>query len=143
MYVIHAERDSVCMGDSCKAPNAEDLECEGDMTLSGLLEKAARYVPPYGEAVWAVTRGNWENKKKNMVLGFVIFADSNNYSCELAVPEGKVGKMGIDKIFCRYFHRRSAIWDDRGNMLEECYPQYEWVIDMVKAELEYEKSKTV
>ena len=80
-----------------------------------------------------------------MVLGFVIFADSNNYSCELAVPEGEVGKMGIDKIFCRYFHRRTSIWRDELTIfsLEELYPQCRQLIVMVKAEFEYEKSKTV
>ncbi len=148
--IIHGSRDSICYGDDCTAPNARDLECEDDMTLSGLLEKAAEYVPHYWhEQAWVVTRGNNKNSKKNMVLGFVVFDDSDNHYCELAVPDGNVQTIGIDKIFCRYFYRRTPIWRDERRdghtifYLEELYPQCGQLIDMVKAELRYEKSKTV
>lgn len=42
---IHIERESVCMGDDCNAPNAKELEYEVDEYLSDFMETVARYVP--------------------------------------------------------------------------------------------------
>ncbi|MDE7295619.1 MAG: hypothetical protein K2N72_14440 [Oscillospiraceae bacterium] len=139
--IIHAERDSVCAGDDCNAPNAKDIMLDTRARVSELLEKVSEYVPNMHNSVWPVMK---DCEKSNKILGFVVFDENGSHYCELAVPDGNIQTLGIDKIFCRYFHRRTSIWhDDCWYMLEKCYPQYERLIDMVKAALEYEKSKTV
>lgn len=51
---IHAERDSICMGDDCIAPNASELRCYPDDRLFVLMDALAGYVPELSNATWDV-----------------------------------------------------------------------------------------
>lgn len=42
---IRAERDSVCMGDDCDAPNTRYLDYGPDERLSEFMDSVANYVP--------------------------------------------------------------------------------------------------
>ena len=54
-----AERDSVCMGDDCTAPNGEYIQYKRGIRLSDLLLKNVGYVPDYSgrqHAIWGIER---------------------------------------------------------------------------------------
>ena len=44
---VLVERDSVCMGDDCTAPNSKYILFESGISLSSLLSQIAQYVPDY------------------------------------------------------------------------------------------------
>ena len=50
---ISVDRESVCMGDDCNAPNEKKLDLnEGDL-LSDVLGKVAEYLPQMSDVIWA------------------------------------------------------------------------------------------
>ena len=54
-----AERDSVCMGDDCTAPNGEYIQYKRGIRLSELLLQIVGYVPDYSgrqHAIWGIER---------------------------------------------------------------------------------------
>lgn len=134
MYIIHAERDSVCAGDDCNAPNAEDIMLDEGARVSELLERVPEYVPNVYDSVWVVMKDNY---KSNKILGFVVFTDSGSHYCELAAPDGNVEMLGIKKIFCRHFNPGDFIYGWK----KELYPEDMELIDKVKMYLRDNKQE--
>ena len=52
--LIHAERDSVCMGDDVMAPNAQDIRLREDTRVSELMKWVAGYVPAMKNYEWDI-----------------------------------------------------------------------------------------
>lgn len=125
MYVIHAERDSICAGDDCNAPNAEDIMLDRGARVSELLEKTVKYVHNVYDSVWLVMKDNY---KSNKIPGFVVFDENGSHYCELAVPDGNVEMLGIKKIFCRHFVSGDFIYGWKKGL----YPEDMKLIDKVK-----------
>ncbi len=106
---IHAERSSVCMGDDCNAPNAEELLYNSDECLyEFLVNKVAKYVPNCTESVWVITSGN----KK---IGYITFDKNCDVTCTLATNRDiYVYELG-GSIFCRKYNYRE---------IEDKHPEY-------------------
>lgn len=106
---IHAERDSVCMGDDCNAPNAEELPYNSDECLyEFLVNRVAKYVPKCTESVWVIL--NYSNKE----VGYITFDKNCDTTCTLAIKNTYVYKLG-GSIFCRKYNYRD---------IEEKHPEY-------------------
>lgn len=92
---IHAERASVCMGDDCNAPNAEELAYDNDMLLSDFMAVIMNYVPAMSNCRWIIFFG----KERTAVL---TGNERAEYSYELLVPDRKVSELANTTIFCKY-----------------------------------------
>ena len=98
---IHAERDSVCMGDDVTAPNEAELEVRGDMQLSGWLRTVADYVPEMEDVIWSVH----EKNRAGRVLALLHFDANRTCSIDLQVQDIPMQRANFDAIFCAYFYR--------------------------------------
>lgn len=102
-YTIHAERESVCMGDDCKVPNASELPYKPDEMLSEWLDTVSKYVPAMRDTVWIVQDGA-------KILGYVIFDENRGHTCEIAVSDKLVSELQIKSLYC-YRMRSSDLYD--------------------------------
>lgn len=127
---IHAERDSVCMGDDCNAPNARELNYASNEYLSEFMDSVAKYVPSMKNVVWSVAC-------KDRTIAYLIFDENEEYKYELAVPDMKVSELDGKKIYCRYYHK-GTLFDYKVQPPIELYPECKTLLDKVKA---YEKSR--
>lgn len=118
---IHAERESVCMGDDCNAPNAKELEYTTNELLSDLLDSVAQYVPSMKNVVWSVIC-------KGRTIAYLIFDVNACCKYELTISDMRVSELDEKKIYCRYYYK--------GKLSLESYTQYETLLEKVKA---YEK----
>lgn len=93
---IHAERDSVCMGDDCNAPNAKDLDYETNELLSSFMDSVANYVPHMKDVVWNVVC-------KDRTIAYLNFDENADYKYKLLIPDMKVSELDDKKIYCIYY----------------------------------------
>lgn len=101
-YTVHAERDSVCMGDDCTAPNSAELEYFPHQTLSRFLsDTVSGYVPKMGDSVWAVSNGG-------KIIGYIIFDENGSCACEIVGSDIPVSELDTGGLFCRYFYQGAA-----------------------------------
>lgn len=122
---IYAERDSVCMGDDCNAPNAEYLDYTTNELLSEFMDSVARYVPCMKDVVWSVTC-------KDKTIAYLIFDENAGYEYELAISDMRVSELTEKKIFCRYYYE-SKLFDYRTKPPVEMYPECKTLLEKVKA----------
>lgn len=118
---INAERESVCMGDDCNAPNAKELEYSTNELLSDFLDSVAGYVPSMKNVVWSVVC-------KGRTIAYLIFDVNACCKYELTIPDMRVSELDEKNIYCRYYYK--------GKPSLEKYPQCETLLEKVKA---YEK----
>ncbi|MGN1458568.1 MAG: hypothetical protein ACI4XP_11575 [Acutalibacteraceae bacterium] len=95
---IHAERDSVCMGDDCNAPNARDLKYSKNELLSEFMNSVAKYVPAMKNIVWNVLC-------KGQTIAYLMFDENAEYKCELTIPDMKVSELAEKKIYCYHYYK--------------------------------------
>lgn len=95
MKYFHAERQSVCMGDDCNAPNAAELAYDKDMMLSEFMSVIMKYVPAMRNCRWIVF---FDRDKVAVLTG----GSDRNYTYELLVSDRKVEEFAGKKIFCKY-----------------------------------------
>lgn len=124
-HTILAERESVCMGDDCTAPNASVLAFKPDMFISEWLNTVADYVPTMHNVVWSV-------HSHRKVLGYLIFDTSGDFSIELAVPDQPMSELGISAVFCRYFYEGKLRNDIADNEETDANPACLTLVDKVK-----------
>ena len=95
---IKAERDSVCMGDDCNAPNTGYLEYDENELLSvWLMKTVTDYVPHMHECVWSV-----ESNRK--IIGYLICDKNGNYTVETTCDDEYMGLLNISEIFCMHYY---------------------------------------
>lgn len=92
---IYAERDSVCMGDDCTAPNPGNLAYQDDMMLSEFIPVIMKYLPAMTNCRWIIYFG--EDKTAVLVAG-----SDKKYSCELLTADRKIKELADREIFCKY-----------------------------------------
>lgn len=93
-YTVHAERESVCMGDDCNAPNAAELPYKPDELLSEWLDNiVSKYVPAMRNTIWTVQDGA-------KILGYLIFDENREHTCEIAVSDKPVSELQIKSLYC-------------------------------------------
>lgn len=125
---IYAERDSVCMGDDCNAPNAKYLDYATDELLSEFMDAVAGYVPSMKDVVWSVVC-------KDKTIAYLIFDEDAGYEYELAVSDIRVSELAEKKIYCRYYYN-GKLFDYRIKPPVDMYPECRTLLEKVKA---YEK----
>lgn len=125
---IYAERDSVCMGDDCNAPNAKYLDYATDELLSEFMDAVAGYVPSMKDVVWSVVC-------KDKTIAYLIFDEDAGYEYELAVSDIRVSALAEKKIYCRYYYN-GKLFDYRIKPPVDMYPECRTLLEKVKA---YEK----
>jgi len=123
--IIHATRDSVCMGDDCTAPNAADLTYSDREPLSRFMRSVAAYVPSMKNVVWSVYSGD-------LLIGHLFSGALGMYRSELAVPDGLVAELPEKKIHCRYYYSLK-FKDFREKPPVDLYPEAKTLLDKVKA----------
>lgn len=128
MDQIYAERDSVCMGDDCNAPNARYLDYAANELLSEFMDSVAGYVPSMRDVVWSVVC-------KDKTIAYLIFDENDGYEYELAIPDMRVSELAEKKIYCRYYYERK-LFDYKIKPPVEMYPECKTLLEKVKA---YEK----
>lgn len=93
---IHAERDSVCMGDDCNAPNARELPYSSDEHISAfLINTVAKYVPNVTNSTWVIISGTGDE------IGYIIFDKNSKVNYTLATKRDIYVYELDDSIFCR------------------------------------------
>ncbi len=130
---IHAERSSVCFGDDCNAPNAEELPYTKDMKLSSFLWTVEKYVPhfsPEQHTIWAI-----ENLSEP--IAFLESDRTHSYACT-PVNNIMVKDIKEQRIFCRYFYAyRGRLCSELNNFVtpewEAAHPESVTLLDYVKA----------
>ena len=123
---IHAELDSVCMGDDCTAPNAADLSYSDREMLSAFLRRSvASYVPSMKNVVWSVYSGN-------RLIGYLYSGALSLYHSELAVPNIPVADLPVKEIHCRYYYPMK-FKDFSKKPPVDLYPEAKTLLDKVKA----------
>lgn len=121
MFLIHAERESVCMGDDCMVPNAKELSYEQGELISEFMSTVASYVPNMRNVVWAIY-----NERE--VLGYLIFDENGIWTYELEIDDTFVSSLLNKNIFCRYFHSGKFT-----NIIDkEKYSECKTLLDKVK-----------
>ena len=103
---IKAERDSVCLGDDCTAPNSEYILFESGIRLSELLLQIAQYVPDYSGRQHTI----WGIEYKGEPIAFLECDENSKYKCILNTDDILADAMDEKKIYCRYF------FDHHGNV---------------------------
>lgn len=121
---IKVDRDSVCMGDDCTAPNEKRLDVAENALLLDVFWQVAAYLPRMSNAVWAVDTG-----KK--VIGYIIMDTEIHY--ELCQENQLFSEMGTESLHCSYFHSGSFIYRNGANgKLVERYPESKSLLEKVK-----------
>lgn len=100
MIRIHAERDSVCMGDDVMAPNADDFCFPDDDKTDELLNLLRGYVPEMRNVVWEVT-------SNRQVVGYLISDETGKYEYENADTFRLIEELPPERVFCSYFYEKS------------------------------------
>ena len=130
---IHVERESVCMGDDCNAPNARDLEYETNELLSEFMDSVARYVPTMENVVWSVVAS------QGQAIAYLIFDEDASYKYELAIPDMKVSELAEKRIYCRYYYK-GKLFDYSTEPPTEMYPECKTLLEKVKEHEKYRNS---
>lgn len=123
---VRVDRQSVCMGDDCTAPNEKLLSvCEKDM-LSDIFQKISVCLPQMCDVIWAVDSG-----KK--VIGYIITDANNQVRYELCLKDQVFCELGIEAMHCSYFHQKSFEYQNEKNgRIIEKYPECRNLFDKVR-----------
>ncbi len=109
MIRIHAERDSVCMGDDVTAPNAGNFFFLINRNTDALAESLAGYVPPMKNVVWEIICGQH-------TIGYLFSDETGKYQYELTASPGRLSDLPSHTVYCRYHHAGLVNSDD-------CFPE--------------------
>lgn len=93
-YLIHMERQSVCMGDDCNAPNAQDISYRYNETLSSFMLKVMDYVPAMKNVRWILYCGT-------LYLGYLFSDESGKYQYHIE-EDILLSSLPKKEIFCKY-----------------------------------------
>ena len=97
--MIHAERDSVCMGDDVTAPNPMDARFEADVPISGLMSWLTGYLP-------AMKNIEWEILCNNEMIGKIASGEDFAYKSELIIRDTAISELPATEVFCHIKRKR-------------------------------------
>ena len=97
MIKIHAERDSVCIGDDVTAPNAKDFFFLRNKPIDDLMQSLCDYVPRMKDVVWEVAC-------KGIVSGHLFSDETGQYQYKTTGSIQFISELPEHKIFCRYHY---------------------------------------
>ena len=118
--IIHAERDSVCMGDDVKAPNEKDFLFKTHQPVSALMQALSGYVPSMKNVVWVVSADQ-------RTVGYLFSDETAKYQYELADTVKSISDLPSRSVFCKYCYG-SKYSEDR-------FPGCATLLDRVKASI--------
>lgn len=124
---IHAERDSICMGDDCNAPNADELPYKEEEKLSHFLRTVASYIP--------VRRYVWAVYCDERLLALISFNALGESSFDLQVDDLTLTELSVSHIFCRHFIESDFSCRNADGAQVEKHPECHTLLEKVKAEL--------
>ena len=121
---ISVDRESVCMGDDCNAPNEKVLDLSEEDKLTDVFRKVAEYLPQMSDVIWAVDSGR-------KVLGYIIMDKDRTIHYEICQPDGIFSDMKINALHCSYFFPNRFICNVDGEIKEK-YPEQKTFLDKVR-----------
>lgn len=121
---IRVDRESVCMGDDCNAPNEELLDLDNKDMFSDVLKKVAFYLPQMSDVIWAVDSGR-------KVLGYILMDQNRQHHFELCQRDQLFSEMGIRALHCSYFHSHRFMHNVNG-VITEKFPEQKTLLEKVK-----------
>ena len=123
---VRVDRQSVCMGDDCTAPNEKLISVGERDRLLDIFQMITVYLPQMCDVIWAIDSG-----KK--VIGYIIVGMDKQVRYELCIKDQVFCELDIEVLHCSYFHQRSFEYCN-GNDCEvvEKYPECRTLIDKVK-----------
>lgn len=123
---VRVDRQSVCMGDDCTAPNEKMLSVGERDTLSDIFQKIAVYLPQMCDVIWAVDSG-----KK--VIGYIVMDTNKQARYELCLEDKVFYEMDIEALHCSYFHQGSFEYrNGKDDEIIERYPECRTLLDKVR-----------
>lgn len=117
---IILQRESVCMGDDCNAPNEKIIQFDDNTTASEFLGYCAEnYVPKMHNSVWVISDIDF---RKKSVIGYAV-TDSEGSISIFSSNEGKsISDVISGEIFCQYYYpKKTADLND----VKDCFELYE------------------
>ncbi|MBQ9268724.1 MAG: hypothetical protein IJ206_04300 [Oscillospiraceae bacterium] len=120
MIIIHAERDSVCMGDDVAAPNEKDFLFVSNKPIDSLMQTLSGYVPAMKNVVWAVS-------SDQQTIGYLFSDETARYQYELAGTVRSISDLPERSVFCNYYYS--------SKLPEERFPGCPTLLDRVKASI--------
>lgn len=126
MKLVNIDRQSVCMGDDCTAPNEDVIGISKTDTLLTVFDKIVSYLPHMQNVIWAVDTG-----KK--LLGYVISEADKHCFYDICVGNQALHVMDLDYLHCSYFHANSFMpQHDKPVDLKGDDPSCQTLLDKVK-----------
>lgn len=117
---VHVERDSVCMGDDCTAPNAVELPFRKDEMLSEFMVTLAESLPRMSNVVWAVYC-------RDDVIGYVYTNGARQVRTMLRIKDVRTASLGKEMLYCSYYYEM---------LMADKYPECKNLLEKVRKELE-------
>ena len=136
---VLVERQSVCIGDDCTAPNGQFIIFESGTSLSTLLLRIGQYVPNYSGRQHTI----WGIEYKEKPIAFIECDEHSGYKYMLNIDDILADTLNEEKIYCRYFYDyNGSLSSNISNILCLVGEQKEYaLLDYVKAYYELPKDK--
>ncbi|MDO4945191.1 MAG: hypothetical protein Q4E74_08355 [Ruminococcus sp.] len=113
---IKLQRESVCMGDDCNAPNEKIVQLDDNTTVSEFLGYCAvNYVPKIHNSVWVISDIDF---RKKYVIGYIVTDAQGNISVFSSNEDKSVSVVISDGVFCRYYYPKKT---DDFNDVKDCF----------------------
>lgn len=135
---VLAERDSVCMGDDCTAPNGKYIYFESGIMLSELLLKIAKYVPDYSGRQHTI----WGIEHNGVPIAYLECDEHSKYKGILAIDDIPADSLDEEKLYCRYFFCfHESLSSNLRNLCKSDHPNTNALMKYIKAYYELPESE--
>lgn len=126
LQYVRVDRESVCMGDDCTAPNEKLFPVRERDMLSDIFQMIAGYLPHMRDVVWAVDSG-----KK--IVGYIVMEMNEQVRYEFCLEDQVFCGLDMKALHCSYFHQRRFVYTNKedGSVVEK-YPECRTLLDKVK-----------
>ncbi len=123
---VRVDRESVCLGDDCTAPNEKLFPIGKRDKLSDIFRMIAEYLPHMYDVVWAVDSG-----KK--VIGYIVMDMMEQVRYEFCLEDQVFCELDIKALHCSYFHPGSCMYTKGENgVVIEKHPECRTLLDKAK-----------
>ncbi len=123
---IRVDRESVCMGDDCTAPNEKRFPIRESDMLSDIFQMIAGYLPYMRDVVWAVDSG-----KK--IVGYIMMDMNGPVRYEFCLEDQVFYKLDMKALHCSYFYQGKFVYTNgEDGAVVEKYPECKTLLDKAK-----------